>query len=120
MEKKSYSTQPDISPHAFYYIPRALIRDPRYDGLSVASKILYGVLLDAWDLAAISGQVDRDGQVYITYSVEQVAKVFSCTTRLAQKYLGELDDVGLISIKKEASAGSEAVYLNNLRWLDAR
>ena len=41
--------------YSFYYVPKTILSDPRYKGMSIETKDLYGVLLDRMGLSACNG-----------------------------------------------------------------
>ena len=49
----------------FFRIPRQLVKDRRFDRLSVDAKLLYGLLLDRMGLFIKNGWHDEAGRVYI-------------------------------------------------------
>ena len=49
----------------FYRIPKALFTEPMFQGLSVGSKVLYGLMLDRVGLSVRSGWVDAQNRVFI-------------------------------------------------------
>lgn len=50
---------------SFYRIPRPLIRNKRFKGLSTDAKLLYGLMLDRMSLSAKNRWYDEQGRVYI-------------------------------------------------------
>ena len=51
--------------YSFYRIPKVLLTDPRYKGVSIEAKVLYGLLLDRMGLSLKNGWMDSDRRVYI-------------------------------------------------------
>ena len=51
---------------AFYQIPKILITDEKFAGITMESKILYSLMLDRASLSAKNGWLDEDGKVFIT------------------------------------------------------
>ena len=83
----------------FFRLPKLLVRDKRFDGLSSEAKILYGVLLDRMALSAQNGWLDDDNRIYIIYTTREVMREFGCSERKAITLMGELDTrkgIGLI------------------------
>lgn len=46
---------------AFYQIPKILITDEKFAGITMESKILYSLMLDRASLSAKNGWLDEDG-----------------------------------------------------------
>ena len=56
--------------YSFYRIPKVLLTDPRYKGVSIEAKVLYGLLLDRMGLSVKNGWMDSDKRVYIYFTQE--------------------------------------------------
>jgi hypothetical protein len=54
---------------SFYRVPRLLIKDERFKGLSSDAKLLYGLMLDGWSLSMKNGWLDEENRAYIIYMV---------------------------------------------------
>ena len=50
---------------SFYRVPRLLIKDERYRGLSSDAKLLYGLMLDRMSLSMKNQWLDEEGRAYI-------------------------------------------------------
>ena len=81
----------ESSQFSFYRIPRPLIRDKRFKGLSTEAKLLYGLMLDRMGLSAKNGWYDDKGRVYIYYTAEEIREDLCCGNDKALKLLAELD-----------------------------
>lgn len=51
---------------AFYQVPKMLIADDRFAGITMDSKFLYSLLLDRSSLSAKNGWLDEEGKNQIT------------------------------------------------------
>ena len=47
---------------AFYQIPKILVTDEKFAGITMESKILYSLMLDRASLSAKNGWLDEDGK----------------------------------------------------------
>ena len=56
----------------FYRLPKALITDERFKGISNNAKLLYGLMLDRMSLSKRRGWLDDDNKVYIKYSLNNI------------------------------------------------
>ena len=54
---------------AFYQVPKMLITDDRFAGITMDSKFLYSLLLDRSSLSAKNGWLDEEGKTEIPRSV---------------------------------------------------
>ena len=59
--------------YAFFRIPKLLITDSRFDGVSSDAKLLYGLLLDRMELSYRNGWVDDQNRVFIIFTVSGYA-----------------------------------------------
>ena len=57
---------------SFYRIPKVLFQEPRFQDLSTDAKTLYGILLDRMSLSAKNGWLDKQGRVFIIFTIEDV------------------------------------------------
>ena len=92
----------EASQFTFFRIPRLLITSPRFNGLSMEAKLLYGMMLDRMGLSMRNAWHEEDGRVYIYYTVEEIAKDMNCGREKAIKLIAELDE----------SKGSALIFRN--------
>ena len=59
---------------AFYRIPKLLMTDDRFRGISTDAKLLYGLMLDRMSLSLKNGWQDEQGRVYIYYPADEIIK----------------------------------------------
>ena len=86
---------------AFYQIPKILITDEKFAGITMESKILYSLMLDRASLSAKNGWLDEDGKVFIYYKLDRIMADMHCANQKATKMLKELEDkAGLIERQK--------------------
>ena len=116
MEDFSYYYGSDAEQFNFFRLPKLLVRDKRFDGLSSEAKILYGVLLDRMALSAQNGWLDDDNRLYIIYTTREVMREFGCSERKAITLMGELDTrrgIGLIEKKRQGLGKPNIIYVKN-------
>lgn len=105
---------------AFFRIPKILITDSRYKDLSIAAKMLYGLMLERMSLSRKNKWLDEENRVYIIYSIEKVAEDLNCSPPTAVKAMAELDSVkgiGLIERKKRGQGNPDIIYVKNFTSL---
>ena len=56
----------------FFKLPKCLIDDACFWGLSIDAKLLYAIFLDRVSLSIKNGWVDENGRVFIYYSVRNI------------------------------------------------
>lgn len=106
---------------AFYRIPRTLIKDERFKGLSSDAKILYGLMLDRMSLSMRNGWLDEYNRVYIYYTVEEVMEDLGCSRPTVAKIIAELDSkkgIGLIEKKRQGQGKPDCIYVKNFAVLE--
>ena len=101
--------------YSFYRIPKTLLTDPRYKGVSIEAKVLYGLLLDRMGLSIKNGWMDSDKRVYIYFTQEDAMALMSCGKDKATKLFRELDKdgIGLIERKKQGQGRPTRIYVKN-------
>lgn len=101
---------------SFYRIPRLLVKDERFRGLSSDAKLLYGLMLDRMSLSVKNGWLDDENRVYIIYTVENMAEDLGCSKPTCTKIMRELDSVngiGLIEKKRRGLGRPDIIYIKN-------
>lgn len=101
---------------SFYRIPRQLIKDERFKGLSSDAKLLYGLMLDRMSMSMRNGWLDAENRVYIIYTIDNIMEDFDCSKPTAIKFLKELDcenGIGLIEKKKIGRNQPDIIYVKN-------
>ena len=84
----------------FITIPKILLKDSRFKGVSSEAKILYGCLLDRNSLSQKNGWLDEENRVYVIYTIKEMQKDLCCATEKISKILKELEAIGLIFRKR--------------------
>lgn len=99
---------------AFYQVPKMLITDDRFAGITMDSKFLYSLLLDRSSLSAKNGWLDEEGKVYIYYTLEQIMADMHCANQKATKLLKELETkAGLIERQKQGQGKPTRIYVKD-------
>lgn len=102
--------------YAFYKIPKLLMTDDRFRGISTDAKLLYGLLLDRMSLSIKNNWVDEYNRVYIYFPIEQVMELMNCKSEKATKLLAELDSkkgIGLIERIRQGQGKPSIIYVKN-------
>ena len=107
-----YGTEADQ--YSFYRVPKTLLTDSRYKGVSIEAKVLYGLLLDRMGLSAKNGWYDEQGRVFIYYTLDEIQEDLNCAHGKAVKLLSELDTgngFGLIERIKQGQGRPTKIYV---------
>ncbi|MDE6840447.1 MAG: replication initiator protein A [Oscillospiraceae bacterium] len=101
--------------YSFYRVPKTLLTDPRFKGVSIEAKVLYGLLLDRMSLSVRNGWMDKDRCVYIYFTQEDAMNLMSCGKDKATRLFRELDQggIGLIERKKQGQGRPARIYVKN-------
>lgn len=106
-----YGTEADQ--YSFYRVPKTLLTDPRYKGVSIEAKVLYGLLLDRMGLSVKNGWLDAGGRVYIYFTLEDAMDLMDCGHNKAVKLFSDLERSGLIERKKQGQGRPARIYVKN-------
>lgn len=101
---------------SFYRVPRLLIKDERFKGLSSDAKLLYGLMLDRLSLSMKNGWLDEENRAYIIYTIDNVMEDFGCSKPTCTKIMRELDcdnGIGLIEKKRRGLGKPDIIYVKN-------
>ena len=99
---------------AFYRIPKRLITEPCFRGISTDAKLLYGLMLDRMELSLKNGWLDAEKRVYIYFVLEDIQTLMQCGHEKAVKLLAELDSekgIGLIERVKQGQGKPTKIYV---------
>lgn len=101
---------------SFFRIPKMLVKDERFKGLSSDAKLLYGLMLDRMALSIKKGWLDDKNRAYIHYTIESIMSDLGCSRGTCVKIMGELDDksgIGLIEKKRQGLGKPDIIYVKN-------
>ena len=97
--------------YSFYRIPKVLLTDRRYKGVSMEAKVLSGLMLDRMGLFVRSGWLDSEGRVYIYFTLDDALAMLGCGKDKAVRLFKELDvsgGIGLIERRKQGQGRLES------------
>ncbi len=101
---------------SFYRVPRLLIKDERFRGLSSDAKLLYGLMLDRMALSMKNGWLDDENRAYIIYTIDNMMEDLGCARGTCVKVIKELDSdngIGLIEKKRRGLGKPDIIYVKN-------
>ena len=109
-----YGAQADM--FSFLRIPKLLLTDAHYSCISSDAKLLYSIMLDRMGLSAANGWMDKQGRVFIVFTIEEVCKTFRISKATAVKCMAELDTksgIGLIERVRVGRGHADRIYVLN-------
>ena len=116
----SYLTVNSAKSYSFFLVPDELTENPAFDDIDYGAKMLYGKMLSRASLSAKNSDfIDKNGNVYIIYTIEQVMEKMRCSTPTAVKMLKQLDDKGLIEKKRRGQGKPSIIYVKDFSTVDS-
>lgn len=112
----SYFYGSEAEQYSFYRIPKVLLTDQHYKGMSMEAKVLYGLMLDRMGLSVRNGWLDREGRVYIYFTLEDALEALGCGKDKAVRLFKELDTasgIGLIERCRQGQGRPARIYVKN-------
>lgn len=94
----------------FFKMPKILFKE-EYQGLSAEAKLLYGLMLDRMQLSAINGWCDKNGEVFIFYTIAETSDVLGCGHDKATRLQRELEQYKLLSRKYQGLGKPARLYV---------
>ena len=86
---------------AFIRVPKILLQNEAFQGISVEAKLLYSLLFDRTELSNKNGWRDDQDRVYIIFTVAEIQENLNCGNKKAIQLLDELENkAGLIEAYK--------------------
>ena len=107
--------------YAFFRIPKVLMTEPHFKGISTDAKLLYGLMLDRMSLSVKNGWLDENERVYIYFTLDEVCEQLCCKTDKAVKLFAELDTdkgIGLIERIRQGQGRPARIYVMRFLGLD--
>ena len=96
----------------FYRLPKALISDERFKGITNNAKLLYGLMLDRMSLSKKRGWIDEENKVFIKYSLNNIEEDLNVSRKTAGSILKELEAIGLIDMVQQTGVAN-VIYVKN-------
>ena len=94
----------------FFKMPKVLFTEI-YKGLSAEAKLLYGLMLDRMQLSAINGWCDKNGEVFIFYTIAETSEVLGCGHDKATRLQRELVKHNLLCRKYQGKGKPAKLYV---------
>lgn len=111
MPNDNYFHSGETTPFSFFRIPRALMSDEKYRGLSTDAKLLYGLMLDRMGLSIQNNWLDGQDNVFIYFTLEEVQEVLACGHNKAVRLMSELEGCALIERHKQGQGRPAKIYV---------
>lgn len=97
-------------------IPKFLIKEERFSGLSLESKLLYGLILDRMGISQKNNWKDEEGHIYVLYPVSEIQEDMNRSEASVNQYISELEKAGLLEKKMRGSGLPCMLYLKKISY----
>ena len=94
----------------FFKMPKVLFTDEHKD-LSAEAKLLYGLMLDRMQLSAINGWCDKNGEIFIFYTIAETSEKLGCGHDKATRLQRELEKNNLLRRKYQGKGKPAKLYV---------
>jgi len=100
--------------NSFFQVPKELFVNPYYTDLSLASKVLYGLLLDRLSLSIKNKWTDKDGDIYIIFSRKEAQEKLNLSDKTVTKAFKELKNKKLIREIRTGFKKNNIIYVGKI------
>ena len=111
--KFNYYYGSEADQFSFIRIPKIMLIEKVFQTLSMAAKVLYGVLLDRMSLSMKNGWLDEENRVYIIYQIGEIQEDLGFTKKKAMDLLAELEEFGLLEKKRRGHGLPNILYVKS-------
>ena len=111
--KFNYYYGSEADQFSFIRIPKIMLIEKAFQTLSMAAKVLYGVLLDRMSLSMKNGWLDEEKRVYIIYQIGEIQEDLGFTKKKAMDLLAELEEFGLLEKKRRGHGLPNILYVKS-------
>ena len=99
---------------AFIRVPKILLQNETFQGISAEAKLLYSLLFDRTELSNKNGWRDDQDRVYIIFTVAEIQENLNCGNKKAIQLLDELENkAGLIERKRQGLGKPNLIYVKS-------
>jgi len=105
-----YTAQEEVTIR-FYQVPKSLFNNQIYKGLSLGPKLMYSILRDRLDLSIKNNWKDKEGYIYLIFSVEELSNILDAGERSVIRYKKSLVKYGLIYEKRFGQGKPNWIYV---------
>lgn len=101
----------EVQEQRFYQLPKFIVHDERFKGLSSDAKLLYAILRDRHELSLRNNWVDDDGYIYLIYTREDMMDALGLSKPTIVKAMKDLKKYGLLDEKRQGVNKPNLIYL---------
>lgn len=102
--------------HRYYQIPQELFESSIYkDKLDLASKILYGFIIDRLSLSAKNNWCDEDGNIYLIFTREEAGEKLNLSPKTITKAFKQLSEINLIEERNQGFGKPNLIFVGKIQ-----
>ena len=105
-----YTSQEEVTLR-FYQTPKGLFKNPTYKGLGLGPKLMYSILRDRLDLSIKNEWKDKNGYIYLVFSIEDLSSLLEINKETVTTYKRELVKYRLIIDRRLGQGKSNLIYI---------
>ena len=99
---------------SFLRVPKILLQNDTFRGISAEAKLLYSILFDRTELSNRNGWRDDQDRVYIIFTIAEITESMNCGNKKAIQLLDELEHkAGLIERKRQGLGKPNLIYVKS-------
>lgn len=99
---------------SFLRVPKILLQNDTFKGISAEAKLLYSILFDRTELSNRNGWRDDQDRVYIIFTIAEITESMNCGNKKAIQLLDELEyKAGLIERKRQGLGKPNLIYVKS-------
>ena len=99
---------------SFLRVPKILLQNDTFKGISAEAKLLYSILFDRTELSNRNGWRDDQDRVYIIFTIAEITESMNCGNKKAIQLLNELEHkAGLIERKRQGLGKPNLIYVKS-------
>lgn len=104
----------EIRMNQFIKLPKELYHNERYKYISNDAKVLYGFLLDRLELSKKNKWINKNNEVYLIFTRQEVQKLIDISSKTATKIFKELKEVELIQEHRQGLNKPNLIYIGHI------
>lgn len=105
-------TVDEIQNNQFYQMPKFLFND-KFKSLSSDARVLYSLLRDRHQLSIKNNWVNKNNEVYLIYTRDEMANMIGISIKTALKALNQLKECELIEEDRQGINKPNLIYLSH-------
>lgn len=113
---KRISARQVQSSERFYRIPKTFVESPFYKPMSTDAKFTYAILKDRFELSLRNNWIDKNGDVYLIYTVTELQEILGYGNKKVIKLKKELQEYGLLEEVRQGLNKPNLLYLGNVDY----